>query len=84
MSNPWMTRVHCQGPSCGKEANVNKPGEVRSGWIVLVNQIQVLDANKQTQPNQPPMPQYLPFCGLTCLYNWVKARLPSKRGKKED
>lgn len=71
MDNPWTTSVKCQGPGCDKSARVNRPGEVRPGWLVLIKQGTVLTGQ------QPQMEQY-PFCGMTCLFNWIKTRLPSK------
>ncbi len=79
----WITNVNCQGPDCTKTMRVNGPGELRPGWLLVTQPPMVAEIQKGPIGGQPPKPKFFPFCGFTCLYNWVAARLPSKRGRKE-
>lgn len=80
---PWTTNVNCQGPNCQKTARVNQPGEVRKGWMVLLHPQMVLEPGGKQAQGQAIPPKHYPFCSFTCAYNWVAARLPSKRGSEE-
>ena len=80
----WTTHVHCQGPGCEKAANVNQPGEIRPGWLMVLQAPSPIEAAarmKEAGPRGLP-PKKLAFCGFTCLYNWVAAYLPSKPSGK--
>ncbi len=77
---PWTSNVNCQGPECTRTASVNGPGELRPGWLMVTQPGVILQPGGKQVQGQKVAAKYFPFCGFTCLYNWVAARLPSKKG----